>query len=133
MAAEIGQPQVVRGATQVFFHARQGLVGVLVVAEDTRARVERNVFAEPIRDVRQMAQGARIVAFLDVGVQILAPATANGRDEIGEVIASTRTATNFTLRTRQRLGLVSAARIEAMSRDEALFEMEDVADPLAAE
>ena len=48
----------------------------------------RNFGAQPVRDVAQVAQGARQVAFFDVGVQIFDAPAADGGEEVDEVVAA---------------------------------------------
>ena len=80
--------------------------GFLVVAEGPGRLVERNFLAQPVGDVRQVAESGGVVPFEDVGVQVLDLAAADGRDEVAEV-APARPAADFGLhqaRERNRLG-----------------------------
>src|SRR6516225_5766076 len=80
-----------------------------------------------------MAQGARVVPFEHVGVEILAAPASDGGDEVGEMVAAARTTTRRRGCRRYRLALRAAAGIEAMAGDDALLQMEHVADRLPAE
>ena len=72
-------------AGEVFFHPGEGLVSLGVVAERLGLLVERLRLAEPVRDVGQVAEGAGVVAFEDVGVEVVGLAAADGGDEVAEV------------------------------------------------
>ena len=91
---------------EVFFHAGEGLVGFLVVAEGLGRLVERDLVAQPVRDIGQVAERGRVVAFEDVGVEVLDLAAADGGDEVGEVPVA-RPALSVDLdEVGERLGLV---------------------------
>ena len=47
---------------------------------------DRRLGAEPVADVGQVAQGGRQVALVDVAVQVLVLAAADGLDEVVEVV-----------------------------------------------
>src|SRR5262249_21540696 len=101
-----------------------GFLRVLVL-DSLRPWLERNVLAQAIRDVRQMAQGAGVVSFEDVGVQVGLLATSDRGDEVLEVAV---TGAAFGLHLRQRRSLVAVLGKILGADDGARFQVEDVTD-----
>src|SRR5215813_1811942 len=71
--------------------ARQQIVGVLVAHELFGLPVEPHFAPHAVRDVRQMAEGRRAVAFLDVTVEQFRVARPHGMYEVAEMSAVART------------------------------------------
>src|SRR5882724_9028394 len=109
-------------------HALQCVVGFLVVTEGLGFFVERHLLAEAVGGVGQVAEGGRVVAFENVGVEIAGLAGAYGLDEIAEVIAAARAAFQFA--GGQRLGFGFALGNKFRPLDRAGLEMIDISDLL---
>ena len=59
--------------------AREIAVGFLIVHEPLRRRIEYQLSAGAIRDIRQVADGSRQVALQDVAVEVLHPPSEHNR------------------------------------------------------
>src|ERR1051325_4352857 len=103
-----------------------------VAVEGAATLTERHDRAEAEADVGEVAQGAGVVPFEDVGVEIVATAAPDGGDEVGEMIAGAGAAPRGLGGSGQRFTLVAAARIEPMAGNDAFFQVEHVANRLAA-
>src|SRR5262249_42018177 len=118
---------------QVLLHALECLKSILIVGE-VFDRAHGRFLAKAIADVPEMTESAGEMPLLDVGVQILLLATADGFDEVAEVRLLTVTLGRgeflhaFAARVEE-----NAARI-VRANDEPFAPEEDVADlgPLVA-
>src|SRR5262249_19047762 len=86
---------------------------------------------ELVGNIGQMAQGAGVMAFGDVGVEILHAAAADRGNEIAKVVSSAWLGGDVL--RRNRLPRTPATRKEAMACDDGLLQMEHVADRLTSE
>src|SRR5262249_35649170 len=92
-------------------------------------RRERYLVAQAVRHVGQVAQGGRVMAFEDVGVEVLPLAATDRGEEVVEVVAAPRAATVLDL--GKRLRFATALGVELAARDRAGLEVQGVADALA--
>src|SRR5207245_2012303 len=106
------------------------LGGELVARELAELRVVLLLLAQPVADVGEVAEAGRDVAHLDVRVQLVEAAAADAVDEVGEVVAANL---RVGLGLRHRLAVALTLREELAAGDDALLEVEDVADALAEE
>src|ERR1019366_8951562 len=108
---------------QMSDHARQRLVGLAVVAENAIAAIERRRSAHAIADVRQMAEGAREMAFEDFALEVFTAAGADGADPVAIMIAAAVPTAQLAILVVERGGDLVAAE-----DDIAIGAVEDIAN-----
>ncbi len=118
-------------AAKVLFHPAEGFRGDFIAANCSGARVEGLLFTQTVGNIAQMTQSAGVMAFQDIGIEVLMAATSDSGDEVAERTAA-RSPADIVYAWQRPCG-VAIARIETIVADYgAFFQVENVADALTA-